>query len=214
MKDLEDFLGNSKLIFHWTIILGCCQKMLKLDSEQQNSIPLTPFSYIQSRKILGPLILPFTRWYRAYTIEKYMKPAERHLDIGCGDGYFLKRSKAKERYGLDKLLGDNVKDKLDFPDSYFDYVTLLAVLEHLENPRSLMKEIARVLKPQGKLLMTTPKKMADCLIKLYAHEIDKEHVAYYTFKDIEDLTKDFFKVIRHHRFIFGLNQIFCLEKNR
>ena len=84
---------------------------------------------------------------RAVNIERYMGEGERHLDIGCGDGYFLRRSKCPERIGLDRLLCDDIDDHLDFLDHHFDYVTMLAVIEHIEEPRRLLAEIARVLSP-------------------------------------------------------------------
>ena len=70
-------------------------------------------SYTKGKLIVGQIFPYLTRRWRAVCAEKYMIPAERHLDIGCGDGYFLRRSKCKERIGLDKLLGDDIKDRLD-----------------------------------------------------------------------------------------------------
>ena len=175
-------------------------------------VTLKPFNYAKEKKLLGHLVLPLTRWLRAHHAEKYMIPAEKHLDIGCGDGYFLKRSKCKEGYGIDKFLGSETTDTLPFPNNTFDYVTMLAVIEHLHSVKPLIKEISRVLKPKGRLIITTPKRMADTLIKFYVNDLDEEHVGYYNLKDIKDFTNDFFTVIEYHTFIFGLNQIFCLEK--
>jgi len=173
---------------------------------------LKSFNYAKEKKILGHLILPITRWLRAHHAEKYMLPAEKHLDIGCGDGYFLKRSNCKEGYGIDKFLGSEVTNILPFRDNTFDYVTMLAVIEHLHSVEPLIKEISRVLKSKGKLIITTPKRAADTLIKIYVNDIDEEHVGYYSLEDIKNFTKDFFNIVGHHTFIFGLNQIFCLEK--
>ncbi|MCK9304074.1 MAG: class I SAM-dependent methyltransferase [Bacteroidales bacterium] len=157
-------------------------------------------------------MLPITRFLRAVNVERYIKPGERLLDIGCGDGYFVRRSKCTERYGLDKRTGDEVTDSLDFPDSYFDYVTMLAVIEHIADPRSIMKEIHRVLKPEGRLIFTTPKKQAEILIRLYAKNIDEEHETYYDLQQVKQLAGHLFHIQGHHTFIFGLNQCFCLLK--
>lgn len=173
---------------------------------------LESFMYIKRRGLAGRIILPMTRYLRAVNAEKYMKPAERHLDIGCGDGYFLRRSKCQERFGLDKLLGDEVIDKLDFPDSYFDYVTMLAVIEHVSCPECIFKEVARVLKTGGRFIITTPRKSADSLIKIYAKNIDEEHVSYFDYDTMAKLAGTMFKIIAFRRFIFGLNQVFCFEK--
>ena len=44
---------------------------------------------------------------------------------------------------------DLSKDRLLFPDDYFDAVTCLDVLEHVIDPRILIKEIRRVLKKRN-----------------------------------------------------------------
>ncbi len=47
--------------------------------------------------------------------------------------------------------------QLDFPDATFDAVLVLEVLEHLaQNPRPVWEEVARVLKPDGRVVVTTP----------------------------------------------------------
>ncbi len=66
--------------------------------------------YIRKRFLIGKVILPITRYLRTKYAEKYIIPAAKHLDIGCGDGYLLKRSICQERYGLDRLYGDDISD--------------------------------------------------------------------------------------------------------
>ena len=141
-----------------------------------------------------------------------MSPSERHLDIGCGDGYFLRRSRCRERIGLDRLFGDDIGKELTFPEEYFDYVTLLAVIEHLENPGGLINEVARILKPSGRFIITTPVRISDRFIRVYAKEMKKQHVAYYDTGKIIGITKDVFILSAEHRFLFGLNQVFVLQK--
>jgi SAM-dependent methyltransferase len=43
-----------------------------------------------------------------------------------------------------------------FESASFDYVIATEVIEHLDNPHNLIAEAARVLKPHGRLLLTTP----------------------------------------------------------
>lgn len=186
--------------------------MMKMSKNGQFGKNLESFAYIKGRGLVGRIILPITRYLRAINAEKYMKPAERHLDIGCGDGYFLRRSKCQERFGLDKLLGNEVIDKLDFPDSYFDYVTMLAVIEHVSCPEDIFNEVARVLKTGGRFIITTPRKSADLFIKIYAKDIDEVHELYFDYDRMAKLAGTMFGIIAYSRFIFGLNQVFCLEK--
>ena len=169
-------------------------------------------SYTKGKLIVGQIFPYLTRRWRAICAEKYMMPAERHLDIGCGDGYFLRRSKCKERIGLDKLLGDDIKDSLDFPKSYFDYVTMLAVIEHFPDPKCIISEIWRVLKPDGFLIITTPLKRAELILRIYVKNISKEHTAYFHINQMKKLLDGMFEIIIHRMFMFRLNQLFVLKK--
>ncbi|HDZ77512.1 MAG TPA: methyltransferase domain-containing protein [Candidatus Omnitrophica bacterium] len=187
--------------------------MLKIIDGEISNFKVEAFSYIKTRGFASRLILAVTRWFRSVNVEKYINRSERQLDLGCGDGYFLKRSKCRERFGLDKLLGDNIEGKLDFPDNYFDYVTLIAVIEHISHPEQLIIEIRRILKTGGRLIITTPKKTAEKLIKLYVKDIEGEHVRYYDREKMIELTKDGYALEAYHVFLFGLNQVFCFKKH-
>lgn len=98
------------------------------------------------------------------------------LNIGCYIGWFEKvmtKKGVKEVIGIDtnekfiKIAQEHVpKVKflkmsvlgLNFQKSYFDLVTMLDVMEHL--PKNIetrcLKEIHRVLKPKGRLIISTP----------------------------------------------------------
>lgn len=94
------------------------------------------------------------------------------LDIGCAEGEFLRlieNSTSFKAFGVDiseyaakeaQKKGLNVKncDVLEaaFPDNYFDVVTLRHVLEHLHDPLKILKEVNRVLKKDGILIIEVP----------------------------------------------------------
>lgn len=81
--------------------------MIKLVKRREFKYPVRPSSYIERKNpLLLFTILPITRWLKAKYAEKYTKPVERHLDVGCGDGFFLRRSKCIEKFGIDRLLGE------------------------------------------------------------------------------------------------------------
>jgi len=122
------------------------------------------FSYLETRSNLG-------RLYRKYWL--YPKLA-RHLkgstlDVGCGIGDMLAFRALTtgvdinphtvaycNAHDLDaRLMQPNI---LPFPNSYFDSVLLDNVLEHIEEPNKLLKEIGRVLRDNGTLLIGVPGK--------------------------------------------------------
>lgn len=50
----------------------------------------------------------------------------------------------------------DLNDALPFDDASFDAITCVEGVEHLENPWALAREFARVLRPGGTLMLTTP----------------------------------------------------------
>jgi len=50
----------------------------------------------------------------------------------------------------------DVTNPLPFPDNHFDHVFSIEGLEHFENPWTFVRELCRVLKPGGRLVITTP----------------------------------------------------------
>jgi 2-polyprenyl-3-methyl-5-hydroxy-6-metoxy-1,4-benzoquinol methylase len=128
----------------------------------------------------NPIIVDFREGLRL--IESF-KHTGRLLDIGCGMGIFLSMAKekgwevsgvdisdyavsfARERFGLNCFAG-KLKDA-NFPDNYFDVVTLWDVIEHFEGPLEELEEIKRILTDDGIILFDTPN--VESLMRLIAH---------------------------------------------
>lgn len=97
---------------------------------------------------------------------------KRCLEIGCATGTssWLLRRRGGEWVSADfdpeqvasarQLLGDEVRliepAGLPFEDAAFDVVVGINFLEHLEDDRGFVREMARVLRPGGVLLLTCP----------------------------------------------------------
>lgn len=100
------------------------------------------------------------------------KPSLKILDTGSCTGYNLHLlNKYGKAYGVDlekkavayckkrgfkriRLLKNGMK--LPFKNNSFDVVTCLDVLEHIEKDEDYLKELNRVLKPTGKLIIFVP----------------------------------------------------------
>jgi SAM-dependent methyltransferase len=90
----------------------------------------------------------------------------RLLDVGCGSKPYRTLFSVDEYVGLD-IDSDIARDSnnadyyydgnaFPFDDAAFDSVVCNQVLEHVFNPDAFLQEINRVLKPEGKLLLTVP----------------------------------------------------------
>jgi len=92
------------------------------------------------------------------------------LDLGCGDGDYSVRlnelgfkvtaadlDDERFRYkGRIDFKNCDVTQRLPFPDASFDYLVFLEIIEHLRNPHFVVGELSRILKPEGKLVLSTP----------------------------------------------------------
>jgi SAM-dependent methyltransferase len=129
----------------------------------------------ENRKLVENDLLNGNRWqyfspsiYSQYkvTIPLVLENARgRLLDLGCGNmPYRTVISKVVDQYDsldinseISNLTYNVSAEEMSIvPDNLFDTVISFEVLEHLPHPQIALKEIYRVLKPEGVLILTVP----------------------------------------------------------
>lgn len=100
-----------------------------------------------------------------------------------------------------------------------DYVTMLAVLEHLKHPKEIIEECYRILKPGGKLLITVPSPYSKPILELFAKmrlvrpEMIDQHENYFQKQQLQKMIESAgFASVQVNFFEFGLNICVCAIK--
>jgi len=139
------------------------------------------------------------------------------LDVGCGDGILMARvAPIMERViGVDseasgiRLAKEKLREfsncelmhttcyDLPLSDNVFDVVASADVIEHLKEPAHHLLEICRVLKPEGALVLTTPKWRPD-------RKWDFRHEKEYAPDELRTLLKKYFNEVTL-RFFWPMN---------
>lgn len=126
-----------------------------------------------------------------YFIKSYhLEKGSKILDNGCGRGDFLEAFQKSdfdcygtdiENIGIEKTYQVNLEeDRLPFEDGTFDVVFSKSVVEHISSPENYFKEMLRVLKPNGRIIIMVP----NWYSQLYIFYNDITHVKPYTEKSL------------------------------
>jgi len=136
------------------------------------------------------------------------------LDIGTGKGFM---AVALARKGMEVVTVDPEKDEqafagflaaesgvaerisfvcgsadsLDYPDDYFGCAAMSDVLHHLDEPSPILEEVARVLKPSGKLILADFSEEGFELVSRVHREEGRDHpVSEATLESAEKVLSD------------------------
>ena len=128
------------------------------------------------------------------------------LDVGCGNGNILRiinKMLSTDLYGIDisenmikeakKVLGTNVKltvgdaESLPYDDEQFNVVLCSASFHHFPNPDISLKEIYRVLKKDGILILGDPTGPFDLCTKIINKLLKNTKFGYYRFYNKKEI---------------------------
>jgi len=174
------------------------------------------------------------RDWRIKVANHYVRSNDKLLDIGCFDGHLfdvLKQKNIQSSIGLDPLLketekkGEHLLIPGSFPndipkDTTFDCIVLLAVLEHIprEQQQLFNAEFFKFLNPSGRIIITVPSPFVDQILWVLKklNLVDgmslDEHYGFKTNEVFSLFDKKNYKLLKHKRFQFGLNNLFVFEK--
>lgn len=186
-----------------------------------------------------PRLFRFIRAFKELPKNKSISVA----DLGCGPkirAYFAMKKagvNVSDYYGIDPLLSNQVIkeykhnpsvklipeafDKhIPLSDSSVDYVISLAVLEHVDHPEYILKDLPRVLKKGGKAVITTPTPHAKRILEFVSYKLGlfsrreiEEHQNYFVKEDLYKMMGIKKNLnIYHSYFELGLNNLLVIEK--
>jgi SAM-dependent methyltransferase len=171
-------------------------------------------------------------WYKhegkGRTFGRAMLPRSskgRFLDVGCSLGFFLDGVRqtsgwqvygveisaeaagfAREKLNLDVRCGN--LESLDYPDSFFDFLHVNNVLEHVKDPSGFLKECRRLLRPGGRMYLSVPNGLAESAGLWNYYQLEKEpvrarngHLFFFTPAALQLLFREsHFKVLSSHTY--------------
>jgi len=121
----------------------------------------------------GSDILDICSSWISHFPEDFPSTMGKRVGLGMNE-YELKENKQITDYVVKNL---NTEPVLPFPDKSFDVVTCVVSVDYLNKPLEVFKEVARVLKPSGKFIISQSNRMFPTkAIQIWLNTNDLEHV--------------------------------------
>jgi 2-polyprenyl-3-methyl-5-hydroxy-6-metoxy-1,4-benzoquinol methylase len=135
--------------------------------------------------------------------ERLVGPGRRFLDVGAGRGDLVRVALERgwtadatevSQSGLEVLRKTGARvfagdlERACYDAGRFDFVAAIEVLEHVGAPAAFLGELARVTRPSGLILITTPnlKGISARLLGAHWRVVDSEHLCYFGPKVLRD----------------------------
>lgn len=177
-----------------------------------------------------PLLTEYLRRRRYAMVQPFL--CGEVLDIGCGNAATSLSLDAAQHYvGIDYhpalvsyqrerfpqhefYVCDVEQEPLPTDGMWFDTVLMAAVIEHLANPGRVLDQVAGHLRPEGRLVLTTPTPWGERIhrvgarLGLFHPDAAAEHKHAYDRRNPEALlTAHDFSVVLYQTFELGANQL-------
>jgi SAM-dependent methyltransferase len=150
------------------------------------------------------------------------------LDFGCGTGELAGFFPPADYCGVDRDLGSLQAASKKRPqhifsqflpdEDGFDTIVLLAVIEHVENPSEMLKELRARLRPGGRIVVTTPHPSFGWVhtlgarIGFFSSEASEEHESLLGLEGMRRTAHEAgLRLTLYRRFLLGANQLFILS---
>ena len=161
---------------------------------------------------------------RLAVVRRHFPAPGRVLDVGCAAGYFLGVMQEEGwnvlglepsdaiRLHAEELLGTaNVRSGLlgqvELEEASFDLITMWDVIEHIPDPVGAVREVRRLLKPNGKLLIETQNvnsRAARVLGRRWQHYKHAEHIYHFNPKTLgRVLARGGFEIVENTPWLGG-----------
>ncbi|MHB8798285.1 MAG: class I SAM-dependent methyltransferase [Thermoanaerobaculia bacterium] len=131
------------------------------------------FVYPDGKPDIFSYVMPRTLFFLALGMYAFRPDNRRALDVGCGIGIMVRYLRflgfdaegveisedgveyARRELGLEKIRQGTVQEAA-YPDASFGLVTLVHVVEHLDDPVPVLREVFRILEPGGFVYVELP----------------------------------------------------------
>ena len=169
----------------------------------------------------------FLQYWRIRVASRWISAGSRILDVGCyrGELFRFLGDRIGPSVGLDplapetsnpryRLIAQAFCEPLPFPEASFDVVALLATLEHIEDKEPLARECRRLVRPNGRVIVTVPGRVVDGLLGVLVglHLADgmslEQHHGFEPQETVGLFLRHGFALEHRSRFQAGVNNLF------